>query len=200
MPLPLLLVPLVPWIASAIGVLTAAGAGTVSMTLVRRKFNEIGPAAIQASLDRMGLQIDATHPINDETLTAAINGSFLQGTGLELESIFDREKMRNGFKKLAVKKAAQQLGFADVNTEAGLHASVREWLTGEVMAQMAVDAGDVFDAAKESIRIQKAIKDAKKEVGWNTPTDFSKEGIANRARQAKYRRHHKKTWVEKGTK
>jgi len=195
MPLPLLLV---PWLYTVVGGLVAAGGAKVALSEVKRAADKIGPEAIQAALEKMGLTVDGENPLTDEGMTALINSSFLDGSGIELESVFDREKMRNGFKKLALKRAAEKLGFADVNTEAGLRVALQGWLSSEVIAQMEGEAGDIFDAAKASIQTAKVVEGAVKVEDWNTARDMSEAGIANRARQAKYRHSHKKTWVLRG--
>ena len=198
MPLPLI------WVAwAAVGTITAAVgplAKDVMVGRIKKRLADIGPEAIDESLRRMGLEVDLSKGLNDETITAAINGTLLKDTGLQLESVFDKQKMLNGFERLAVQRAAAQLGFADVSTEAGFRGAVQEWVSGELVAQLKAESGAVFDAAKESDQVKKIIEGGKGRPGWNTPSDLSPGGVANRLRQKKYRARHKKTWVPRGSK
>ncbi len=202
MPLPLLLVPLVPWLAGVFGKLALTGAGVglaaISYEEVKRKFNDIGPVAIQDAFEKMGVQIDATHPIGDEAITAAINAAFLTDAGFQLESVFDREKIKRSLKNVAIKKVAESFGFTDVSSEVDLREKLQGWVGGEVVAQLTSEAGAVIDAANPSPHIQKVIATAQKKLDWNTPVDLSPQGAANRLAQSKYRHSHKRTWVLRG--
>jgi hypothetical protein len=197
MPLPLALLGLVPFIEGAMVAAGAAGIGGLTYSEAKRYFNRVGPEALQEALDKMGIQIDATHPINDETLTAVINSQFLGGTGVQLESIFDKDKLKKGLAKIALTRAAEKFGFAGVTTEIGFKDALKEMVTAEVMEQLKNEAGPVFAMAGKSKKIEDIIESCRKSdyQKWNDPSDFSDYGIANRARQKKYRDTHKRTWV-----
>lgn len=196
MPLPLLLVPLVPWLTTALATLVTSGAGAIAYDQIKRKFNNLGPVAVQNALDNMGIELDATHPLTDEALTAAVNQTFLSGAGFQLDSILDSEKMKGGLQKVALQKVAESFGFVGVVSDVDLRNELQKWIGGEVMAQLTSESGAVIDAAKPSQLISTVIEKAPKPApGWNTPSDVTAHGVANRLAQYKYRHSHKKTWV-----
>lgn len=202
MPIPLVIA---GWVAGAAAATRLAAAGASVAVLAEEVYPRVkkmvvaaGPELLQGVVDGMGIELDAQGGLNDETITAAINRTLLSGTGIELESVFDRKKMLKGFEKIAIKKVAEELGLGPVDNLGAVTVALREWLTNEVGAQLAAQAGAVVDAAIPAVNVAAMVALGKdKKEGWNTPRDFTPEGIDNRARQAKYRATHTRHWVQR---
>lgn len=195
MPLPLAFLPA---IGGAITALVGADVYEVVKERVEKKMRELGPDLLQGAVDDLGIGLDVDGGMNDETITRAINQTLLNGSGFELESIFDRKKMFKGFEKVAIKNVAEQLGLGPVDNLGAVKLALRDWLTNEVGAQLAAEAGEVVDSAvpteKQSAMVALGMDI---EHGWNTPRDFTPEGVDNRARQKKFRANHSRHWVQR---
>lgn len=151
--------------------------------------------AIRAALEKMGLPIE-DGPINEQTITDAINAGPLGALGLDLHSLFNADALKASLKRIAIAKFAERMGFPEVTSIPALKAAVLEMMAGEIAEQVASEAGPLFEGAPNVAQIMSAIK-AKKPDGWNDPTDFSPKGISNRERQATYRASHRRHWEDR---
>ncbi len=202
MPGPLLL--LVPAIGVAARYLLGALAAGVSIEFVQRKarayFDQYGEQFLASAVADMGLDLSEDGNLTDESITAAINSKLLAGSGVQIDSLLDRDKLRAGLEKLAVQRLAGEIGVpADaVQSVSGIKTALQAWAGEQVAQQLQTESGPVFDAATPSAFIARVIDQAPVPSGnWNAPVDLSAKGVSNRLRQAKYRRSHKRTWVEK---
>lgn len=148
--------------------------------------------AVRAALEKMGLEIEAG-PVTAETITAAIMAGPLAGLGLEITDIFNRDAVVGALRRVAMARAADALGMQGVSNVAGLRDGVRELIGDEVARQVAAGAGSLMDGAPDAQFIARAIK-ARKPDGWNAPSDFTKKGMQNRERQARWRAEHSRHW------
>lgn len=197
MPLPL--VAIIPALSGAVAVLVGADVYEVLKERLGKKIRELGPSILQTAIDDLGLELDASGGLTDETITAALNKTFLSGQDVQLASVFDRQKMLKGFEAVAFKKVAQNLGFAGVETPAGIRSALQEWLVLQVGEQLTAEAGELLDAANPKAALLAKIELGKVDKGsYNDISDFTAEGAANRARQKKYRQTHKRHWVLRG--
>ena len=155
---------------------------------------ELKEYALRAALEAMGLVIESG-PVNEETITAAILAGPLAGLGIEVTDLFNREALIAALKKIAIGKAGDALGLSGVSSVAGLRDSVRGLLADEIGRQLASEAGSLIAGSPVAPLIAAAIK--RRNPDWNEPTDFTKKGIANRERQAKWRREHTKHWEQR---
>lgn len=207
MPLPLLLLPAIPeavaWLGGALVSLRAAMGAVAVYELypiarerVAKKWNELGPSLLQFAMTKYGLEMDVSKGINDETLTAFFNNKLLTGTGLQLDSVLDRDKAKRGFERIAMEQVSQRIGLGPVSSMKGVRSALQDWIVQEVGAQLAVEAGEVIDVATARAQLAAKIEKGKQDQSqWNKPTDFSNKGIKNRERQKRYRQAHKKHWV-----
>lgn len=179
------------------GLAAGAGAELKDLAVKRAKayFADKGDEFLAAAAEKMGLELSADGGLTDASLTAAVN-KLLEGSGIKIDSLLDRDVLRRGLERAAVERVAAEVGVLGVTTLAGVRGALQQWAAAEVVAQYQAESGQVFDNAKSSEFIARVIASPKTE-GWNTPTDLSEKGAANRQRQAKYRRSHKKQWVEK---
>lgn len=199
MPLFVLLGPVIAtgarWILAGV----AAGAGAELKDVIEKRavayFTEKGEEFLTAAAEKMGLELSADGHLTDESLTAAVN-KLLEGTGIVIDSILDREALRRGLERLAAERLAADVGAPGVTSLAGVRVALQQWAAVEVVKQYDAESGAIFDGAKPSEFIARVIASPKVE-GWNSPTDMSAKGVANRERQAKYRQSHKRTWIEK---
>ncbi len=182
-----------------IGSLLVGAAGEYARRKVQPYIDEFEGDLLAVAVKQIGLELSPDGHLTDESITASINTKLLGGTGVQIDSLLDRDKLRAGLERLAIKKLAEAVGVPldDSQTMAGVKTALQAWAAAQVVAQMQDEEGAVFDAAVPSKFIQKVITDAVKNEGWNTPTDLTAKGVANRARQEKYRHQHKRTWVEK---
>lgn len=179
-------------VSGAVGIEVA----DVIKTRVKKSLDEHWRDYLNAALDDLGIVIDPEKGITDETLTAAVNQNLLAGTGLELASLLDKQKMMDGFKATAMRKMAEELGLPPVNSVTEIRAALQAWLVDQVGAELAAEAGELIDAAKPLQKIQARIAgDKPPRSNWNDPVDFTPEGISNRERQARYRASHTKVWI-----
>jgi len=186
---------LIPSITGAVVALVGQDVYEVIKERLAKKMRELGPDILQSAVDKLGIELDASGGISDETLTAAINQSLLAGSGIQLDSVLDRKKMLAGFKGIALRKITEELGLPPAESPYAIKEGLKSWITAEMVQQIAAESGEIVDGARELLELKKKI-DGSREVGnWNTPVDFSEAGVSNRARQAKYRRSHKKHWV-----
>lgn len=195
MPLPLAFIPA---LAGAAAALVGQDVYDVVKERLGKKFRELGPDLLQGAVDDLGIGLTVDGGMNDETITAAINQTLLGGSGVQLASVFDRKKMVKGFESIAVQKIAGELGLGEVDNLGAVKGALKTWLVNEVGAQMAAGAGEVIGAATPAAKTAAMVAlGMDKKEGWNTPRDFTPEGIDNRARQQKYRSTHSRHWVQR---
>lgn len=152
---------------------------------------------IASTAKDMGLELSEDGNLTDESLTGVAN-KLLAGTGVKIDSLLDRDRLKSGLEKQAIEALAQSIGMPVAGGGiSGVRVALQQWAVNEVTAQLVAGGGAVFDAAKPDSKIGALIVKAEKKVGWNVPTDMSDKGVDNRRRQAKYRARHKKQWVEK---
>lgn len=187
-----------------VGLVMAAAGGAVGVEVmsvvksrIKKALDENWREYLNAAMDDLGIVIDPDEGINDESLTKAINVNLLGGTGVELASVLDRKKMIHGFEGLALQKISADLGMAPVTSVSAIRPAVQGWLLDTLGAEIAMESGDVIDAAKPLQSVADKIAATPDKLPWNRITDFTDAGEKNRARQAKYRRSHSKYWVEK---
>ena len=166
--------------------------------------SEAEDAAIKEAFSRLGLDIDPSNGINARTVTDAINAGPLDGTGVELSNIFDRDAIKRDLQKLALIQAAQSFGIElkSLETEA-VKEAIRNYVAEIVREEIAM-GGDLLDAAPDLIAIVKMIDAARKgykneagETLEKKPLLMSAAAVNNRERQAKYRANHKRRWIAK---
>lgn len=182
-----------------LGGLAAGAASEIVSRRSRAYFEEYGAKFLQAAAEDMGLEVSEGGAITDESITRVINQKLLANTGIQIESLLDRDRLIAGLERLAIEKLAAEFGIQTGGAKSiyAVRDQLQVWAVGQVSEQLRQQAGDVFAAATGAPVVQKIIDEAVKNEAWNTPTDFSAKGVDNRARQAKYRARHKKTWVQK---
>lgn len=203
MPFPLI-------IAGAVAVSAGAGAAySAARPFLHRYLVRNRPAieawALANALEAMGLPDLANENLSRDDFTAAINKNFLAGSNVELTNIFDAVAIKQDVQRAALKRAASELGIELRSaTIEGMKDALGEWVRGQVRAQIDAGGGDLIDGAKDLSRVLVIIRSVQKGLDQNgNPTggdpglDMSKEGISNRARQAKYRASHKRHWEER---
>lgn len=195
-------------------VILAAGAAAVALWEGGAKVIEIAERIkptlfdapkdwIAAACGDMGLELSEDGQLTEASLTATVN-KLLDGSGVKLDSLLDRDKLRAGLERDGVALVAQRLGL-DVPTGArgGVSAikdHLQSWALEQADAQLQAGAGELFDAATPEQKIIDAAEICPKpKDGWNTATVMTPKGIANRARQAKYRATHTRVWVPKSS-
>ena len=182
--------PLVLAAVSAIG----AGVAAVGVPIVKDiALRAAGKAAASHVLDKMGIPIDLDGPVNKETISAAICEKLFSGS-LQFKNLFDKDAVKADVKRIVSERAAAQFGFdGAMSVDA-----VKQLLTSRVLQQvgeeMAAGAGEFIDVARD-LQSSVAICLRKNYADYNTPKDFTPEGVSNRERQATYRGNHNKTWV-----
>lgn len=169
--------------------IAAIGAPIVKDVALRKA----GKAAAEHVLEKMGIPIDLSGPVNKETISAAISDK-LFGSEMQFSNLFDKEAVKADVKRIVSERAAAQFGFdGAMSVDA-----VKQLLTNRVLQQvgeeMAAGSGEFIDAAKD-LSSAVAMCERKHYTDYNTPIDFSPEGIKNRERQATYRGNHNKSWV-----
>jgi hypothetical protein len=194
---------LIPIIAGGATALAAWAAKDVTQEFIKRKvhayFNEYADEFFAAAAGEMGVELSESGQLTDESLTAVINTKFLAGSGVQIDSLLDRDKLRAGLERVAITKLANEVGVpvGEAQTIGGVKAALQQWAGDQVKVQLDAESGAVFESAAPSQFIAKVITDAPKTPGWNVATDMTAKGVANRARQAKYRSQHTRTWVLK---
>lgn len=198
MPLPLLIGAV---ITTGARYLLATVAGTIAYSYFEKKvrayFDDYTNDFLAAAAADMGIDLSDGGNITDESLTATVNTKLLAGTGVQVDSVLDRDKLRAGLQKLAITRLAAQVGVpvGDAQTLAGVKAALQQWAGEQVAAQLESESGQLIDAAAPLHFVQRVIEQAPKPAaGWNDPKDMTPKGISNRARQAKYRRAHTRVW------
>lgn len=196
MPLPLLVVAA---LQTALGALAYEVSKEAAARYLRPKLIALKDEYLAMAVESMGLELSPDGHLTDEGITALINNKLLAGSGVQIDSLLDRDRLRKGLERLAIERLCVEVGLpaGTAQTIGGVRGALQAWAGDQVMSQLASEAGAVFDAAKPSAFVQKVVVQSVKKVGWNVATDMTDKGIKNRARQAKYRRSHKKQWVEK---
>lgn len=152
----------------------------------------LGKFALFQALRAMGLELPIGGELTQVTITEAINRDLLGGQ-LDFKNLFDRNQVRSDMKRLAVEKAGQLYGYDGGAGVAGLRDKVIATVLADIREQAARGSGDYVAAAKylESTgRLIQSVGQAQS----NAPSDLSTKGEKNRARQARYRASHKRTW------
>lgn len=174
------------------GIIGIIGGEKIPREIERR----IGRAAAQGVLNKFEIPLDLDGEVNQFTLTEAINAGPLGGE-FAFTNLFDKEAVKADVKRIAVERASSAFGY---DSEGGVDA-VREKLVSDILNQISdqieAGGGEFLAAAKDLEATAKIVMKPKPKDDWNAPRNFSKEGIANREYQAKYRASHKKHWVEK---
>jgi len=182
-----------PLLVAAV-VAAGSSAGTYG---VKKLVDKYWKDFVGATIEGMGLDIDVNEGLTDETLTKAVNEKLLSGSGVKLDSLLDRQKMRDGFEKQAMQKIALDLGLPPVDSRVQIRGAVQTWLTDQLGAELSQQAGEVIDAAKPIGKMKEVLTLVGPPKPWNMITDTSKAGEMNRARQRRWRQAHTKQWVSK---
>lgn len=190
-------VSLLPLIYGAIGGAVGVEVVGVAKWRIKKAIDERWREWLQAALDDLGIVIDPEEGINDASLTRAINDNLLAGSGIELQSVLDRKKMLKGFEGIALQRISSDLGLAPVESVGEIRGAIQAWLVDTLGEEIAAEAGEVLDDAKPLASVMKRIENAPAPKPWNEITDFSPEGVDNRARQARYRATHSKVWIQR---
>lgn len=189
------------------GVASAASATKPFVVrLLKRHQSEIEEWALKEAFEAAGLPDLANGSPTREDLNAVINEKFLAGTGIELTNIFDRKAIRDDLEKIAYIKAAEALGVElKSKTREGMKEALREWVRGQVEAQISEGGGDLIEGARDVARVLaviKAYREVIRENNGQAPERpgllMTPEAISNRERQARYRAKHRKKWVPRG--
>lgn len=149
--------------------------------------------AVGAVFESMGLDLDTSEGITGPAITRAVNAGPLEGTGIELTNLFDRQAVIEDLTRWGVAKACESLGISG-ETITDIRAALREQLAGEITQQLASEAGDLIEAAPDAARVVRIMAAVPPGSGWNEPRDFSPAGISNRERQARFRQTSRKHW------
>lgn len=149
---------------------------------------------IDESMKSIGLDLEG-EGLTDEALTRAVNRQ-LEGSGVQLDSVLDKEKIKAGFERMAMQKLSEDLGLPPAGTAAEMKAAVQEMIVSEIKQQIQDGEGALIDAAKPDDDTVADIEAAEKSQG-NVPQDMSDKGKSNRERQARWRQAHTKHWVER---
>lgn len=177
-------------IGAVAAVITVVGGEKVQRAIE----NKVGRAVAQGVLDQYGIPLDLDGEVNQFTLTQAINAGPLGGE-FEFTNLFDKEAVKADVKRIAIERASEAFGY---DGEGGVDA-VRQKLVSDILNQISDEieagGGEFLAAAKDLESTAKIVMKPKPKDDWNAPRNFSKEGIANREYQAKYRASHKKHWV-----
>jgi hypothetical protein len=191
MPIPLL----IAGAASVVGGLYSAASASRPFVerYLRRHQPEIEAWALKNAFEALGLPDLDENPTRAD-ITAAINAKFLAGSGFELSDIFDARAIREDALKMGLRRAAAEVGVPlEAETVQGARDALREWIRGEVVAQLTAEAGDLVDGAKDLPRVLAAIEEHN-----NRPDPpgllMTPEAISNRERQARYRAGKTKHW------
>lgn len=191
------------WVLAGLAAGLSAGAGAELKDFAVRKgrayFMEKGQEFLETAAADMGLELSESGRLTDETITRVINEKLLAGSGVQIDSLLDKDRLRAGLERQAVDRLCAEVGLpaGAASSLGGVRAALQQWAVGEVSQQLALQAGPIFDGATPAPGVQKIIAGAVKHEGWNVATDMTEKGIDNRLRQAKYRARHKKTWVKK---
>jgi hypothetical protein len=174
--------------------------------------DRIKPGLMDASKDwiagacgDIGLELSPDGHLTEESLTKTIN-NLIKGTGVQLDSLLDRDKLRAGLERDGMAMLAERVGVSIPGGGGGAAAAgmaavkqaLQGWALDQAHAQLQAKSGSLMDAAKPSPTIIKAAEICPRPASnWNDPVNFTKKGIANRARQKKWRDSHTKHWVAK---
>jgi hypothetical protein len=159
--------------------------------------------ALEQAFKSLGLTIDASQGFSRESITAAINAGPLAGTGVELSNVFDKEAVKADLKRVALARAVQETGLTVKTLDAdGVKRALRDYVQSRVDQQLAAGGGAMIDTAKPLAMLARDIAEANatsntapgSNPGREAPTDFSRRGIQNRERQARYRAVHTRHW------
>ena len=158
--------------------------------------------ALRAALAEVGLDIPSG-PVNQETVTEAINEQYLSELDIALTNIFDKRELRAALERVAIAKVADQLGLAlKSNTVDGVKEAIIDSLSDVIGEQLASEAGEIFEAAIPAVNISNFIRAAMKEPrGFHTniAVNMSDKAQQNRDKQARYRAKNKREWrIKKG--
>lgn len=200
MPLPLLLGPVIATGARyVLGAVAVSAGGEYVQRKARAYFDQYCDDFFAAAVGDMGLELSPDGNLTDESITAVINSKLLAGSGVQLDSLLDRDRLRAGLEKTAVQNLAGAVGLPPGTpaTVGGIKSALQVWAGEQVAQQLANEAGPVFDGAPGSAFVGRVVAESVKVPGWNVATDMTDKGIKNRARQTKFRRTHKRTWIEK---
>lgn len=157
----------------------------------------MGDWALRAALSQMGIEIGEGEPVNEESITRAVNETVLAGSGVEIANLFDRGSVLRALEVVALEKLGESLGFPEIRGLSGLRDAIRAELAAEVAAQVAEESGDLIEGAPDVRSIARAIAAVGEASGWNEPSDLSAAGESNRERQRRYRATHTKHWEER---
>lgn len=199
--------------ASALfGALTTEGVKTSGKAYLYRQLHKHRPEierwAMGAVFEKMGLpDLVEGGALNQGAFTDAINAKIMGSSEFKFSNIFDRDAIRRDAFKFGVQQIGSQAGFeVDDVSEAGLKDAIKghimklveEEISADEVGELTQDAKDVWEIVQLYKAYKKAAKDGQAaENGGRKPLINTPEAAANRARQATYRKAHKKRWVPK---
>lgn len=198
----------IPLVIAGAAVLAAVpGAYSASKPFLHRYLQRNRPAiekwAMANALEAAGFPDLMDESLSRDDFTRAINEKFLAGTDLQLTNIFDAQAIKDDALKMAMKKAAGELGIELRSaTIDGMKEALGVWIRAQVQEQIDGGGGDLIDGAKDLSSVLAIIKSVQKGLDENgdkkeEELDMSPEGVSNRERQAKYRASHKRHWEER---
>lgn len=206
MPFPLVIL---GWsaVSAAAASLAAPAVKSLITHELRRHHKDIEQWAMQNALEAMGLPIDLeTQDFTPQTFTAAINQGLLAGTGVEFTNIFDKYRVKEDLRRIALQRAALAFGVeVKTPTVEGIGEAIRGWLVEQMGSQLEAGSGDLIEAAADLAKVLAVIRAYQKRKqeqpvttpGGGKPLLMTPQAISNRERQARYRASHKKIWVPK---
>lgn len=161
--------------------------------------------AIKAAFEKIGLDIDPADGLTPQNITAAINSGPLAGTGIELTNLFDREAVKRDITKIAVRYAADAMGFELKSFDLdGIKAALKEEVSRRIIEQVGEGAGDWIELAPDLVEIARALDAAVKAGRIDAEGNYIQQGLMNddfhvdlRERQARYRSKHTRHWEPK---
>lgn len=145
--------------------------------------------ALRFGLERMGVSVPESEPVNAEAIGRALGVMLAGETGIEVGNLLDPASVRQALRVEAVRLTAEKLGLSGVKTAD----QIADKLAGDVRAlvQGAADGsdGELLAAVKVSEwAAELARRGAVREIQASTRPDAAN----NRERQRRYRDTHKR--------
>lgn len=155
-------------------------------------------AAISAAFEYLAIDFDASEPVNETTITQAINKTLLSGADFQLNNIFDSAMTRRQVERYALRKINEGLGgelvFKSLK-KPDLKRSIKQYANFLVQSELAAGGGEIADLLGDSEDVSKII--SRYEKGLDKPLISTPEAENNRERQARYRASHGRHWEPK---
>ena len=184
-------------------------------TITREQFEDVGKPiakawaqrALTVQLQEIGIELDIENEgITPYSITQAINKGPLDGTGIVLTNVFDKEACKKDMMRIALMQAANAVGIevADPTVE-GIKAAIKADITRQITEQIGEGAGPWLDACPDLVQLARQLDAARRSGLIDGAGNLVEPGLFNdeehvkaRERQARYQKRHKRRWVTKG--